>query len=432
MARKLRVAWFSPLAPAGSKGAYVSRMLIPLLEKWCAIDLFHDSITQFEGRAVAPFLSAFDRHARIPYDIFFYQLEDGRHSYFSRVHLGLIPGVVWMHDFFLSDYGPEPILNSAWQETVKKFRERNHPWCAHDMKHKPKGPHAHREAALAGVKIFSSERDHSEYRRSIEVSLLPTTARSYYIPLPGTFPKSLTSNLNDNSSEVRIAFCGAPRIEDRAESLLHAIERTQGSGNTSVHLTWLIDSSERGEAEALMSDAGLSDSEIKKVTIVEGRTPERWYELVAHSTLAVHTRFSVFGQLGPYLNISLAAGIPSVVCNFGHGELLPSSLLCKISCGSGATRELSEIIAAAHQLKTSRGTSIANFGVEMYQTEVIAGEVMSVFEASRPALASLAGRWKAFEGEAKVALSLEAKSHFASDLFGSAAIDQAYRELGWG
>lgn len=427
MARKLRVAWFSPLAPASSKGAYASRVLIPLLEQWCTIDLYHDSLTEFEGRAVAPFLSAFDRHTRSPYDIFFYQLEDGRHSYFSRVHLGLMPGVVWMHDFFLSDYGPEPILNSAWQETVKKFRERNHPWCAHDMKHTPKGPHAHREAALAGIKIFSSERDHSEYRRCSEVSLLPTTARSYYIPLPGTFPKLKSGTSVHENSGVKIAFCGAPRIEDRAESLLQALE----GGGERVHLTWLLDPSERGEAQALLNDAGLSDAGNKRISIVEGRTPERWHEIVSQCTLAVHTRFSVFGQLGPYLNISLAAGVPSVVCNFGHGELLPSSLLCKISCGSSATKELAEIIAAADEIKASRGASIATFGVEMFQREVIASELMSVFEASRPALVSLTGRWKAFEREAKLALSAEAKNLFASDLFGSTAIDGAYRELGW-
>jgi hypothetical protein len=404
-------------------------MLLPLLEQWCAIDLFHDSLTQFEGRSVAPFLSAFDRHTRNPYDIFFYQLEDGRHSYFSRVHLGLIPGVVWMHDFFLSDYGPEPILNSAWHETVKKFRERKHPWCAHDMKHKPKGPHAHREAALAGVKIFSSERDHSEYRRSIEVSLLPTTARSYYIPLPGTFPKVAPAYLSDENSVVRIAYCGAPRIEDRAESLLQALQVAQAGGG--IHLTWLIDTSERGEAQALIHDAGLTDSGTTRVTVIEGRNPERWCEIVSQSTLAIHTRFSVFGQLGPYLNISLAAGIPSVVCNFGHGELLPSALVCKISCGTSASRELSKIIETAHKIKAACGDSIADFGVEMFQREVIARELMSVFEASRPALASLAGRWSAFEREAKIALSEEAKSHFASDLFGSAAINDAYRELGW-
>ena len=429
----MRIAWFSPLAPDASKAAYATRVLLPLLERWCEIDLYHDSLAEFEGRRVHPFLSAFSRHQHTPYDLFFYQLEDGRHSYFSRIHLGVIPGVVWFHDLLLSDYGPEPILNSAWQETVQKFRDRTRPWCAHDMKHTPKGPHAHREAALAGIKIFSSERDHNEYRRCMETSLLPLSARSYYVPLPA--PAGSTAAIAEDkaaSDTTRVVFCGAPRIEDRAEALLEALLRAQQHDTTKkITLTWLIDPSERSEAEALIQESGA-----RGVTLHEGRTPEIWQTIVRNGDLAIHTRFSVFGQLGPYLNVSLSEGVPSVVVNFGSGELLPESLVLKISSGRAGVNELRDLITHAPSIKRAKGSDIATYGRELFDSESIARELLSVFEASAPTLKALHARWGTFEQEAKKTLAHEAQELFENDLFGSGKLQvellqPVYKELGW-
>ncbi len=424
----MKIAWFSPLSSALplqqrgsiSAAAYSTSILLPRLEKFCEIDLFHDHLSEYNGRPVHSFLSAYDRHRKAPYDVFLYHLENGPQAYFSRIHSALMPGVVWFHDYFLSDFGPEPILNSAWRETVAKFRDRTREWSSHEQKHVPYGPQALREVSTAAVKIFSSERDHGEYRRTAELSIIPPSARSHYLPLP-VEPVSVLGNAPQEL--LKIAFCGAPRIECRARTLLEAVAKYEGQ----FELTWLVAENEENEAREL-----LADFDLPTVKIIPGRSPAKWHEVVTRSTVAVHTLFSVFGQLGPYLNISMMHGVPSIVCNFGQGELLPSSLILKISCGNEAALELNGIFQrlAGQDLSDLR-RRVAEYGAEMFHADVIARELLTVFDHARPSLQSVVGRWEQFEEAARSQLFTEATALARPDFINSDPLAAAFTELGW-
>jgi hypothetical protein len=260
----------------------------------------------------------------------------------------------------------------------------------------------------------------------MDSSLLPLSARSYYVPLPvEVAPKA--SEKNEATNEVVVSFCGAPRIEDRAAALLEAITRAQKVDPTRTFtLNWLIDSQERGEAETLITESGAT-----RVTLTEGRTPEVWHTLVRKSHLAVHTKFSVFGQLGPYLNVSLVEGTPSVVVNFGPGELLPEALVMKISSGRAGVNELKELILSSQEITAAKSEVIAEYGRELFDSEVVARELLAVFEASRPTLSALHARWGTFERDAKETLAREAQDLFSNDLFGAEILQPVFEELGW-
>jgi hypothetical protein len=331
-----------------------------------------------------------------------------------------MPGVVWFHDYFLSDFGPEPILNSAWRETVAKFKDCTRVWSPHEQKHIPHGPEALREASGAAVKIFSSERDHGEYRRTAQLSIIPPSARSHYLPLP---VEPINARVSTPQELLKIAFCGAPRIECRARTLLEAVTKYEGP----FELTWLVGDNEENEARELLLEFNLPT-----VTILTGRNPVRWGEVVSGSSVAVHTLFSVFGQLGPYLNISMMHGVPSVVCNFGQGELLPSSLVLKISCGSEAGPELVGILQRlAGQDLSSLRRRIAEYGAEMFHADVIANELITVFDHARPSLQSVVGRWRQFEQSARTQLFAEAAALARPDFIDSDPLAGAFAELGW-
>src|SRR5690606_23982396 len=122
---------------AESPSAYFTSLVLPELENSFEIELFDSEEREVLGRRTKHFLKAAAIHAVSPFDLFFYQLENAKEAHFVRFHLGLQPGVVLFHDLFLSDEGPEPLLESHWRAVLAKYRGHTASWAERGSKPPP-------------------------------------------------------------------------------------------------------------------------------------------------------------------------------------------------------------------------------------------------------------------------------------------------------
>jgi len=430
MRRRLRVAWFSPLSiggePSNSLSAWVTAGLVPLLRDEFEIELFHDSFAEAGDLPIRHYLTAFQRHREEPYDILFYQLEDSPHTNFSRIHLGLMPGVVLFHDFMLSTECPAPIRNSPWQETVRRYADPHHPFPGRQVAHEPRGPLAYRELGLAALPLFSSPRAHAEYQRLVHQRVFPE-GTSHYLPLPvpeglfGSSPRPLPP-------EPVAGFAGTPNIEHRAHKVCQALARSERPWR----LRWLIEAHEEGAAREIITQFGV----VERVELIPGRSPAKWAELLPDLDVGLHLLFSVFGQPGPWLELSLAAGLPCLVTNFGSPEYLDAGVALPIRPGEHEAAEIRLALDAIARDGAPRTTG-REFARENHDRRIVAGELAALFHRTQPALRRFAARWGELEREAAAALRREAlRAPGSSEVFDPAAcqsriVEPVFEELGW-
>lgn len=431
MNKKTRIAWFSPLnvgpAAAPSISAYVSEQLLPLLAEDFEIELFHDGFGAYQSYPTFHYLKAFERHAERPFDVCFYQLEDLKICNFLRIHLGLMPGVVLFHDYLFSTDGPEPILNSAWEETVQKFHAAGRRWPDRANEYVRRGPYGLREGGLALVSLFSSIRDHDEFRRHTKRALQNTAEgnlRSYYLPLPVECGVSAVASQTPNE----VYYCGAPRIEQRVHKVLLAL------ANMKIHckLRWLVAQEEETQAREMLKEFSLVDAEI-----VIGRSPEAWKTLISAGGIAVHTLFSAFGQSGPYLPLSLSAGLPCMVSNFGAMEHIPDDVVYKIQPGETEAREIEETLALLLSRRDLHTTArVRCFAEEVHDRRKIAAELAAIFRHEAGYLREKTLAWQALEEDARATLLGECAALLPGEKQEQQAtwqrvLSPVYTELGW-
>ncbi|MCB0332204.1 MAG: glycosyltransferase [Bdellovibrionales bacterium] len=433
---KLRIAWFSPLAKDGetSLSAYATETLLPYLTDRFEIELFHDSFFSHKSYPTYHYLNAFLRDKERPFDLFFYQLEDAPCTKFVRMHLGLMPGVTWFHHFFLSDDGPEPILNSGWQDTVELFSGKRTDWPERGKEYTRPGPQAYREAGLSFASLFSLERDHGEYERLVTHKLLAESdnRQSFFLPLPVSDEIFSCRNQQSTSARnpFRVGYFGSPRIEHRAHKVLQAL--TEGY-EQEVQLHWVVP-----EQELAIAKERLSEFDLDAVLYPQA-TPEQWKQLLPEIDCALHPLFSVFGQPGAPLAMSLAAGVPTLVTGFGNTERLVDEVACKIEPGS---REVTQIASALRQLM-KRPRPLLNqeaqaFAREMYDARVIAAQLGDTFEhlvrGEESYLPQAMNRWRELEQDAAASLQSEVSSFLPSSLWegeDGKLLQPVFEELGW-
>lgn len=397
MTHKPRIAWFSPLncsdTPSQSSAAFFSDQVLPHLKNEFEIELFHDSFLQYKDFKSAHFLSAFKRHKEIPFDIFFYQLEDSRATAFIRAHLALIPGVVLFHDFILSDDGPEPILNSPWIEIVKRFKDSKYPWPQREAEHKAQRPYALRESAFAVVPLFSSVRWGSEHRAHAKLKLIEPKQllRANYVPFPAASIERAKP-----IKELRIASCASTRIEGRMHLVFAALSQL----NSKWRFDWLIAPSEILAAKRLVEEF-----ELTSVNLIAERSTQRWRHLLRDCDVAVHLHFSVYGQLGPYIEQSMAAGVALIVSQFGSTEALSSEIAFKILPGANEQSELAAVFQIlVEDRKLCQNATALEYASEFFTPSSVAAELSTVFRNSQPDLNEFYREWSQFEEQAKAAL----------------------------
>lgn len=441
-----RVAWFSPLNFSGqdssSVSAYISDLLLPILRRRFDIDLFSDSFRSYRDFSTFHFLSAFQRHKQQPYDVVFYQMEDHPLARFLRIQIGLLPGIVWFHDLHFRDRGPEPILNSPWRKLIQFYNslEWDKPdaiWPKHEADEDLTDTLGQREAAWAALALFSEPFAQKEYNDRIFLRLgrghFRAKQDNYYLPYPVDF-----AGLRDQHSRCDnpvVCYTGSPNIEHRAHKLLQAISELQRKYN----LLWLVSEAEVAQAERMIAEFGISETQI-----ISGRSPTKWRELVQQADLAVHTHYSMLGQPGVYLAISLAAGLPVIATRFRSSENFPEDLLFFVDSG---VQEASQIAAILHhvnenvrRMDTDRIVEMAG---ELFDHNVIADEITLLFEKEATSCQQSLARWNGFLEQARQQLVMEARSCLCGDLNGSEELPYSkdyavrnllspvYTELGW-
>lgn len=335
----MRIAWFTDLSD--SLSGICSRQLIPVLRESCEIDIYTAGFQEFQGEKCYNYLSACERHAKRRYDLFFYNFEDRSCCDFIRMHLGLMPGIVWFHNFVMKSFGPDPIINSPWQHVMRKYcfgsYDDSYPWLTNGVEYEKFGPLAYREAAYATSALFSNPVHGADFRQVGHSGLLESRvvsdASSYYLPIP--VPEQFF-DLASRSSGRRnsVAFASTPTLEGRAFHLLEALSQLP-----EVKLNWMVEPTGEAKAHELLAQYGVGNYELHV-----GCNLETWAQVLMTSSVAVHTLYSVYDNPGVYLPASLASGVCCIVDDFGASDYLPDLAVCKVRIGKGETEEIREII----------------------------------------------------------------------------------------
>jgi hypothetical protein len=409
-ARRIRIAWFYGAAGgaagnASSLATYCSDLLLPLLRDEFEIEIFSDKPgLVFSDLPVHHFVCAYVRHRAEPFDLFFYQLEDGLAGRFMRMHLGLAPGVVWGHDLVLRDLGPEGVHTSPWEHTVAQLSDPTIDFRARTTPPHQLWPYAWREVAVSPVVLWSSQHLQREAGALSGPRLepYPGAHRMGYLPVPVEVPERLApiAAARERRGVVRAAFAGAVGVEDRAHKLLGALQGVR----CSVELTWVVEPHARAAAEQLLDEFGVAGS----VRLVEGRTVEGWRAVVAECQVAFHLHRSPFGHLAPYLQLSLLAGCVVVTSAVGEGATLPRNLVCQVEPGMGEAAEIRLLIEAlAERELASLGERSRAYARERYAVVQVAEQLKQQLRSAVAVVRACQPRWDALTARAFCALQAE-------------------------
>jgi glycosyltransferase involved in cell wall biosynthesis len=404
---RLRIAWFSPLIEQGesprSLSQYCSDLLLPILKDRFEIETFSSSFsTPYPWIKHSHYLNAYKRHREHPFDLFFYQLEDGVAGRFARTQVGMYPGVTWVHDIFLGDLGSEALHTSPWERTVAQFHENSLLFSERDHLPHQLRPHAYREVSVSPLVLFDSHWARKEFLGLVSnrVEHVNGAHRSEYVPVPVRATPALRKSVSGRTFEIVTQ--SSPGIEGHMHKSLQALKALKGPW----HLTWMLDASESSRARALVEEFEASD----RVTLLEDRSTGVWNELLLTADVALHLHNSPFGHLGPYLHLSMAAGVPSVVLKAAGGEEFPAEAVFLVVAGAFETAQLLGIFEA---LSREGGRRFGEAGREFISREAdvtkVAKQLETLFHDVAPSFSEVLPRWAALYDRAEDALVSEIK-----------------------
>jgi hypothetical protein len=367
---------------------YCSDTLLPILKDKFEIETFSGTFsTPYPWIKHNHYLNAYKRHRENPFDLFFYQLEDGIPGRFVRTQLGMMPGVTWVHDIFLGDLGAEATHTSPWEHTISQFHDVAVPFS--DRGHLPHQlrPHAYREVSVSPVVLFDSHWALKEFSSLVSNRIEHALGahRGDYMPIPVMTKNARLRRKNDGALSV-VSAC-SPGIEGHPHKILQALGALKHPWN----LTWMVSSDEMAKARQVVEEFGAQDN----VTFIEGRESGAWEKILEHADVALHLRNSPFGHLGPYLHLSLAMGVPCVVLRAAAGEELPHSAVFSVEGGMFETAQLVGIFEAI-----SRGDAVGcgEAGRRFIQCEAAAGQVAQrlgdLFAEVAPTFVPVLSQWE--------------------------------------
>lgn len=407
MERKLRIAWFSRVArstePMVTFSQYCTDLLVPLMRDSLDIEIFCDLHPgEHCGVPRYHYLSAYQRHRTQPFDLFFYQLEDGPLGRSVRTQIGLMPGVTWVHDIMLTDPGAEGIHVSPWEHTIEKWLDPSRPFVNRKKPISPFQPEAYREVSLSPVVLFNTPWARQQFERLVtrRIEYVPGGHRAEYLPPP--VPLLERKRDFESDHKLRIVAAGVPYLHGRGHKFLPALAELQSEWS----LTWVIPAGGRGDAERLSGEFGLTD----RVELIEGNTPELWTSLVTKSDVALHLLSSKFGHLGPYLELSMAAGIPVIALKCGSGETLPDDAAFIVAPGAHESTQIREILSTLAQEGPER---FGQRGRDVVRRENdprhVAKCLEDIFRRSAPIMREVMTKWGTLYTQAGDALLNEVK-----------------------
>ena len=400
--RKLRIAWFSPLARPEEQvvtiSQYCTDILLPLMRDEFAIEVFSGLPPGFHlGLPQYNTLNAYQRHRAEPFDLFFYQVEDGPLGRVVRTQVGVMPGVSWIHDTFLSDPGAEGIHTSPWERSLQQMLDLSLPFLERDDLPLQPQPSGDRETSVSPVVLYNSEWGEGTLHRFISgrFEYAQGGHRSDYLPVPVSMIAD--ERPTDKGRPLRIVAAGSTRLEGRAHKLLPAVADIR----TPCMLTWVIDPCELVDARRMVNEFGVGE----RVTLVEGNSPDRWRSLVAQSDIAFLLNSNPHGRLSPYLELSMAAAVPTVVMRSGRGELLSTDRVFVVEPGLHETAQLVGILEGVAPENSRRlGNAGQVFAREQNDPAQVATKLGEIFRASAPVLAGVMKAWDGLYQRGEAAL----------------------------
>ena len=291
------IAWVLPSLVGNSVSRYCAEAIVPVLNRRFAIKLYSPTAGSLGEERVHLLSELGDKSA----DLVFVHCEDIVGMDAVRIGLGGRASVAWFHDVVFP--GSERGLELSLSEDL---------------------------GFLAA--LFSSFRNQAEFRR---MSARRATGASQW-SLP--FPVVLGESASRWSARSAVAFGGSPWNENRADRVLTALQ----SLPRPPALYWLLEPEEQESAQRLLER--YSD---QATTLIVGRSPERWREILESAGVALHLHVSAFGDPGPYLPLSWGAGVPTVVSDFAEGEHIPRSIAVRIAPGIDEASDLCAAIGEA-------------------------------------------------------------------------------------
>jgi hypothetical protein len=392
MSARPRIAWFSPLDPTSDSVAdYSTRQILPELRNYFEIELFTDrKLPPGLAEREDHFLNARRRHHAAPFDLFVYNIEDHPRARFARAHLGLIPGVVWLHEAAIGDFGAEAFHASPWELTVEQFLDPGAPFNPRTNPIHPLWPFAYRERALSTLLLSSSpavlKRLEGLSGRRLEAS--PGGHQALHVPVPATLSRVIPPP--EKSPILRVASPARPGVEGQMHKVFPAL-KAQHSGWL---LTWMIDSSELVAARRVVEEFAVQT----QVELRVGRSPQRWEEILAETTLALHLHNSPFYRTSPYLELSLLAGRPAVVSNHPGFSEISEDLVFRIDPSMRGAAELQGIFEAVQAGEPAPWAARGQAALSTQHTPAQVGQTLrKIFTEHIPDYAAILARWNGVE-----------------------------------
>lgn len=354
----MRLAWISTLNSPCSASSYCSSQLLPFLHSRFDIDLFTPAEEAGPGRF--DWRELWPRHKTRRYDLFFYQLEEHARLSFVPQLLHYLPGAVLFHDVLFRDRA----FGDGFLHTQSEHGAEEH--FAADA------------AAASLLSFFSCERDLNEWKkRNTQAG-----RAFFYLPYP-VHEQMFSASARPPSGGLSLLYHGSPNIEDRAQHLLPALARLESA----YRLSWMLAEDELPRAKELCRLFSIDPARI------EWRCPRSWdiwRELLGSGDLACHLYCSAFGDPGPGLPMSMAAGLPCLVNDFGSAQWLPDKTVRKIPGGVEETEAIVRALqdAAAKREEDPYVKAARAYAMEMHDRQSIAAQLSRTLESFAPVLKS--------------------------------------------
>ena len=389
------------------------------------IEVFSDQ--QCEG--VQHYLTAGYEHSRKPFDLFFHQVESGVAAHFLRTAVGLFPGIVFFHDLYLPDLGPDPLTNSPWSfvaDLLKTNPEGSIDWPSRTQEFPRVGPFPEREFALAWGSIFSNPRFHQD---AINHRLSAAMKKSFFIPMPIQVPTLESTGSNTDTSEhANIVIFGNPFAEDRVQKSLLAIKKI--SNTRPISTTWAVHPTHVSIAKAQVALLG-----VPSVQVIPVQSLADWTAVASTATVCMHLHYSVFGSLSPFIETSLALEKPVLISDLIDNRYYPEGAVWTIPPGGNETQYIEHTLASILETPALQQNQIGkNFVTANNDPTLIVHEFVSMFTAcvSSTLFTSLSTRWSSVRHAAHQDLLKDQATHgVGSNVDSNFTLQAVYDELDW-
>ena len=284
-----------------------------------------------------------------------YSLEELAGSSLIRKLLLEYSGTVLVHDHLFVTSGTEPEADNLDSDHL-----------------------LHLELTAAKKLIFFNERALNDVVRRLAAGAAPEIFLS---GMPAAVSRRTDAVPPKDFSIVIIADPG--RLEHRAEKILLAVSNLKHQ----PEIRWLIGDGQTDTAAALATSAGINPGCLR----FEPRNPERFFELGQSTSAAVLLSNSPFGDLSPYLELSFAAGLATIVSDFSVGASLPDELVFKVLPGFSEIGEIAGILArlADREMCRRLAPHLQHFAERKFNPNIIAAEFESILFDRHSAAAAI-------------------------------------------